>query len=210
MDRLNFVKDKEGKIMCEDVKIKERWREYFNTLLNTKNNRNELPQTDPVQGPIENITDAEDSYSIRPILLYGSETWPIPGNLADKIGSCEMRMLRYCLEISLEEHQTNEEIRKQAQVMPIQDLMRKRRLQWFGQVCRRDEEADIRRAVEMQVGGKRKRGRPKHCWKDTIKTDMEWFGLEKEDTDDRDRWRCLVEMKIWQKPATQKEKSGER
>jgi len=67
--------------------------------------------------------------AIRPTLLYGSETWPITGNLADKIGSCEMGMLLiYCLEISLEEHQTNEEVRKQAQVMPIQDLMRKRRM----------------------------------------------------------------------------------
>ncbi|CAM4652884.1 unnamed protein product [Leuciscus chuanchicus] len=59
IDRLNLVKDQEGKIICEDVKIKERWREYFSTLLNTKNNRKELPQTDPVQGPIENITDVE-------------------------------------------------------------------------------------------------------------------------------------------------------
>lgn len=59
IDQLNFVKDKEGKIMCEYVKIKEGGGEYFNTLLNTKNNRNELPQTDPVQGPIENIKDAE-------------------------------------------------------------------------------------------------------------------------------------------------------
>ncbi|CAM4652875.1 unnamed protein product [Leuciscus chuanchicus] len=87
--------------------------------------------------------------------------------------------------------------------------MRKRRLQWFGHVCWKDEEADIRRAMEIQVGGKRKRGRPNLCWKDTIKTVMEWCGLEKEDTDDRDRWRCLVEMKIRQKPATRKDRSGE-
>lgn len=54
----------------------------------------------------------------------------------------------------------------------------------------------------MQVGGKRKRGRPKHCWKDTIVIDMEWCGLDKADTDHRDRWTSLVEQKIRQKPAT--------
>lgn len=59
------------------------------------------------------------------------------------------------------------------------------------------------RVPERQKGGhKESRGRTKNHWKDSIKTDMEWCGLEKEDTDDRDRWRCLVEMKIRQKPVT--------
>jgi len=64
--------------------------------------------------------------------------------------------------------------------------------------------------VETQVGGKRKRERQKHRWKDTIKTDIEWCGLENEDTVDRDRWRCLVEMKIRQKSSTGKDRSSER
>ena len=33
--------------------------------------------------------------AIRPALLYGNETWPITGSLADKMSSCEMRILRY-------------------------------------------------------------------------------------------------------------------
>ena len=59
IDRLTFVKDKEGNVMCEDDTIKSRWKEYFNTLLNTKNKRKVLPETEPVQGPIENIRETE-------------------------------------------------------------------------------------------------------------------------------------------------------
>ena len=147
---------------------------------------------------------------IRPVLLYGNETWPITGHLADKISSCEMRMLRYCLGISLEEHITNEEIRKLANVLPIQDMMRKRRLEWFGHVCRRNDDEDVKKVVDVNVGGKRKRGRPKHRWKDTISDDLKRCGLKEADTDDRVRWRGLVETKIRQKPTTHKDKSGER
>jgi len=36
--------------------------------------------------------------AIRFTLTYGNETWPVTGALVDKVNSCEMRMLRYCLE----------------------------------------------------------------------------------------------------------------
>lgn len=41
----------------------------------------------------------------RPALLYVNETWPVIGFMENKIGRREMRMLRYCLEIILQEHQ---------------------------------------------------------------------------------------------------------
>lgn len=46
--------------------------------------------------------------------MYGYRTWPIIGMSADKVGSCEMRMLRYCMGISLEEHRCNKEITKKS------------------------------------------------------------------------------------------------
>ena len=86
--------------------------------------------------------------SIRPTLLYGNETWPITGHLSDKMASCEIRMVRYCLGISLEEHRRNEDILQEAKVVPIKDLMRRKRMQWFGHVQRRDSQEDIRKVCE--------------------------------------------------------------
>ena len=77
--------------------------------------------------------------AIRPALLYGNETWSLIERLPEKANPCEMRMLRYCLQIGLLEHQKNEEIRQKANIMPIFDLMRKRRLEWFGNVFRREK-----------------------------------------------------------------------
>ena len=147
---------------------------------------------------------------IRPTLLYGNETWPINDNLARKISACEMRMLRYCLKISLEEHRTNEDIRKEANVIDITTLMRRRRLEWFGHVYRRKENEDIKRVYNLKVRGKRKRGRPKHRWKDTIKKDMSLCNLQEGDADDRVRWRSLIELGLRQIPATRTGQSGDR
>jgi len=55
-----------------------------------------------------------------------------------------MRMLRYCLGITLE-HKTNESIRQEANVMNVLELMNRIRLQWFRNICRREKEDDIRR-----------------------------------------------------------------
>ena len=39
--------------------IKARWKESFETLLNVENEREEFEPTDPVQGPIPSVNDAE-------------------------------------------------------------------------------------------------------------------------------------------------------
>ena len=67
--------------------------------------------------------------TIRPALLHGNETWSLTEQLVEKVNLCEIRMLCYCLQISLLEHQRNEEIIRKANVMQISDLMRKRRLE---------------------------------------------------------------------------------
>ena len=36
---VNVIKDQIGEMLTDDVKIKERWREYFSNLLNIENAR---------------------------------------------------------------------------------------------------------------------------------------------------------------------------
>ena len=46
-----MVRDREENIVTEDEQIKKRWREYFDQLLNTENQRGILEQCDEVEGP---------------------------------------------------------------------------------------------------------------------------------------------------------------
>ena len=42
IDRMNVVKNGNGDILSQDEDIKQRWQEYFDELLNTRNRRDEL------------------------------------------------------------------------------------------------------------------------------------------------------------------------
>ena len=75
------------------------------------------------------VTFTEEIRTGKTSILVQCETWPLTERLAEKVNSCEMRMLRHCLQKSLLEHQSNEEIRRKAKVMAILDLMSKRKLQ---------------------------------------------------------------------------------
>jgi len=83
-------------------------------------------------------------------------------------------MLRYCLNISLEDHKTNEEITTEVRVM----------VWWYRHVRRRGSENDIWRVSEMTVKGVRPRGRPKQRLCDTINSDLRWLDLNDADAED--------------------------
>ncbi len=49
------------------------------------------------------------------------------------------------------EHRRNEEILEEARVVPIAMVMRRRRLEWFGHVKRRDETENIGADAEIKM-----------------------------------------------------------
>ena len=54
----------------------------------------------------------------------------------------------------------------------ISKKVRESRLKWYGHVLRREDEYVGKRVMAMEVPGKRKRGRPKRMWLDTIRNDL--------------------------------------
>ena len=65
-------------------------------------------------------------------------------------------------------------------------------VRWYGHVLRRDDGHVLRKALEFEVRGKRKRGRPKKTWKMQVERESESVGLEKKDAMNRARWRVGV------------------
>ena len=52
---VNVVKDQIGEMLTDEVKIKERWREFFSNLLNIENAREQLGEVLAVEGPVQEI-----------------------------------------------------------------------------------------------------------------------------------------------------------
>ena len=69
--------------------------------------------------------------------------------------------------------------------------VQERRLKWYGHVMRRQEHCVGRRAMEMKVQGRRKRGRPKTRWLDSAMDDVKGKGLSGEEVHDRATWRRM-------------------
>ena len=97
--------------------------------------------------------------------------------------------------MSLLEHGRNEEILEEAKVEPIAMVMRRRRLEWFGHVKRRDETENIQAVVEMKMEGKRPRARPKWRWKDTARRDLKTMNIREKWATDGERWKCICKTR---------------
>ncbi|XP_063595374.1 uncharacterized protein LOC134772337 [Penaeus indicus] len=56
---VSVIKDKNGVLLTEENKVKERWREYFSNLLNVENEWDPLQDCPPAEGPLPDINEKE-------------------------------------------------------------------------------------------------------------------------------------------------------
>ncbi len=66
----------------------------------------------------------------------------------------------------------NEIIRGTTKVGEISKKVQASRMKWYGHVLRREDEYVGKRAMGMEVPGKRRRGRPKREWLDSTRNDL--------------------------------------
>ena len=96
-----------------------------------------------------------------------------------------MKMLRFAIGVTKKDKIRNEYIRSTVKVEQLGMTMREGRLKWYGHVMRRDQEYVGRKMMEMELPGKRRRGRPKRRFLDVVKEDMGKVGAKETDVEDR-------------------------
>ena len=129
---------------------------------------------------------------IRPVLLYGAETWALTARLEQIIRSCDRRMLRYMAKIRLSDRIASSEVLRRCGLHCITWELRRKRLRWFGHVKRREETEALGRVFRMEVEGRRRRGRPRKTWTRCVAEDLELQGGVDEDAYDRGRWENII------------------
>ena len=100
-------------------------------------------------------------------------------------------MMRWALGVTLKQDK-NRYIWWTAGVRRMGEKLRGERLRWYEHVRRRKKEYVGRKILEMEVPGKRKRGRPRRRWTDNIREDMDRVGVKDEDMGDREGWRTAT------------------
>ena len=129
---------------------------------------------------------------IRPAMLYGIETVGLSKAQEKEIEVTEMRMLRFVMGVTRKDKIRNAFIRVSGRVAKLRVKLRIRRLSWLGHVKRREPGYVGRRLLEMEIPGKRRRGRPKRRWIDTVKEDLRELELDEEEWKNREEWRRKI------------------
>ena len=106
---------------------------------------------------------------VRPAMMYGAEAWAVERVQEKKLDVAEMRMLRWMRGVTKLDRIRNEIIRGTTKVGEISKKVQESRLKWYGHVLRREDEYVGKRVMETE---KRRRGRPKRRWLDTIGNDL--------------------------------------
>ena len=130
---------------------------------------------------------------VRPAMMYGAETWAVKKAHEKKLDVAEMRMSRWMSGVTNMDRIRNDRIRGTTKVGEISKKVQESRLKWYmGMFSRREDQYVGKRVMGMGVPGKRRRGRPKRRWLDSIRNDLSERGLSEEDSQDPPRWRRLT------------------
>ena len=125
-------------------------------------------------------------------MVYGLETVAVTKKQVEEMEVAEMKMLSFTMGVTRKDKIRNEHIRSTVKVERLGMKIREGRLRWYGHVMRRDQEYVERKMMEMELPGKRRRGRPKRRFLDVVKEDMKEVGVKEMDIEDRKMWRIMI------------------
>ena len=105
---------------------------------------------------------------IRPAMLYGSECRATTKTHIRKLEVAEMRMLRWSSGLTIRDRVRNVDIRHRTKVAPMHEKIEEKMMRWYGHIQRRPNNHITRKALAVDLGTKKKPGRPKATWKGQI------------------------------------------
>jgi hypothetical protein len=135
--------------------------------------------------------------NVKSALLYGAEMWKTTKNLINKIQAFINRCLRRILKIHWPEKISNEELYRKTNQELVKKTVKYHKWSWIGHTCRKPDEDISRQLLEWNPQGKRRKGRPRNTWRQSVEQEMDRLGKDwkniKTDARNRVRWKKVVE-----------------
>ena len=134
--------------------------------------------------------------TIKPVLLYGSETWRMNSTPINKVQTFVNSCLRKILRIHWPEVISNQELWEKTRQTPIKEDITQRKWRWIGHTLRKPDGCITRQALTWNPQGSRRRGRPRNTWRRDIDREREKMGVTWGElcktAEDRDAFRVLI------------------
>ena len=129
---------------------------------------------------------------IRSVMLYGGKTWALTARLEGILLSCYRRMLRYMAGVTWRDRVRSGEVARRYGVGELGDVLRVRRLGWFGHVVRRVEMGILGKTQHVVAPGQWPPGRPKKTWRRNMQEDLVSLNLQEQQAQNRDQWMRVI------------------
>src|SRR6218665_4009391 len=89
-----------------------------------------------------------------------------------RLEAAHHRWLRRILHVSWHDKITNKSIRERTGQKDMENIIRNRRLRWLGQMLCMDKDRRANQILHWFPEGRKRRGRPRKNWTDTVKNDL--------------------------------------
>jgi hypothetical protein len=135
---------------------------------------------------------------IKPVLMYGVETWVLSKAVELRLGVLERKILRRIYGPICEgakwRSRYNEELYHLYDESDLVTTVRITRLRWVGHIVRMQDNLPCKKITLDKLKGRRRVGRP-NKWMDEVMRDAERLGVRnwRIKAKDRDGWRRLLE-----------------
>ena len=124
---------------------------------------------------------------VRTVILHGCETWAVKEEDTMRLERADRAMIRWICGVSFRDRVPSSELRRRLGLRSIEDLMRDKRLRWFGHV-ERSGDAWINQCRKLlEVKGRGKVSRPPKSWEEVLKKVRSVRGVQPSWAMDRDR-----------------------
>ena len=134
--------------------------------------------------------------NVKSVLLYGSETWRETASSFKALQVFLNHCLRTILGVRWPDTISNKELWRKTKQQPINLTIRSRRWKWIRHTLRKANNNITKQALEWNLQGKRKRGRPKNSWHRGVISELHAinpaWGEAKRKAQDRTRWKETV------------------
>ena len=127
---------------------------------------------------------------VRSVFLHGSETWAVKEEDTARLERADRAMIRWICGVPLGDMVPSLVLSGRLGLKSIAEVMRDKRLRWFGHVERSGEDSWISKCRDIKVEGTGKRGRPPMSWGEVLRGDLRERGISPLSVGDRDRWRA--------------------